>query len=273
MKTPLHARLHLLPAKSAPYTVVLRRKPTDWFHVLRWNTDTDEIENGAWFHGTLYPTRTDLSFDGRFLVLLAMEKGASFNRISHPPQLTPIHESDADGTYRGGGYWESPAHLRLNGWTIEAWDGRKKIEETLSVSLETYQDELGETGVLYQRLRRDGWCRAGDNWGITNRSDSPHYSHTCTGDDGWTNQPDADHPTLRMVNTGYKNGRLQFKFCLEEFPRLIPEQADWACWDALGQLLFACAGSLYKYALDDIRAGIARTVINLEHLSPPASLE
>jgi len=253
MKTPLPARLHLLPAKSAPYTVVLRRKPTDWFHVLRWNTDTDEIENGAWFHGTLYPTRTDLSFDGRFLVLLSMEKGASFNRISHPPLLTPIYESEADGTYRGGGYWESPTHLRLNGWTIEAWNGRKKIEETLSANVETYEDELGETCVLYQRMRRDGW-------------------HS-TGDGDWINQPTAAHPILKMVNTGYKNGRLRFRFLLEEFPKLIPEQADWTCWDALGQLLFACAGSLYKYALDDIRAGIARTVINLEHLSPPGSLE
>ncbi|MDP1977367.1 hypothetical protein [Undibacterium sp.] len=270
MKTPPPARLHLLPAKSASYTVVLRRKPTDWFHVLRWNTETDEIENGAWFHGTLYPTRADLSFDGRFLVFLALEKGiACLNRISHAPLLTQIHEAEANGTYRGGGYWESPTHLRLNGWTIEARDGRKKVEETLSATLETYEDELGETGVLYQRLRRDGWSRAGDNWGNTSQSGN----HICTGDDGWTNQPSAAHPTLRMVNTGYKNSSLQFKFWLEEFPKLIPEQADWACWDALGQLLFSCAGSLYKYALDDIRAGTARTVINLEHLSPPASLE
>lgn len=254
MKTLPPARLHLLPAKSAPYTVILRRKPTDWVHVLRWNTETDEIENGAWFHGTLYPTRADLSFDGHFLVFLALEKGiASFNRIAHVPLMTLIHQSEADGTYRGGGYWESQSHLRLNGWVIEVWNGRRKIEETLSATVETYEDELGETAVLYQRLRRDGWHR--------------------TGDDVWINRPTAAHPTLRMANTGYKNGSLRFRFWLEEFPRLIPEQADWACWDSMGQLLFSCAGSLYKYALDDIPAGKARTVINLEHLLPPAGMK
>lgn len=68
-----------MPAKAAPYTVILRRKPTDWFHVPRWNTQTDALEHGTWYAGTLHPKR-------------------------------------ADGTYRGGGHWESEALLRLNGW-------------------------------------------------------------------------------------------------------------------------------------------------------------
>jgi hypothetical protein len=63
MKSPPPARIHLLPAKAAPYVVVLRRKPTKWFHVLRWNTETDLIEHGSWFKGTLYSERADVSFE------------------------------------------------------------------------------------------------------------------------------------------------------------------------------------------------------------------
>lgn len=271
MKKAPPARLHLLPAKSAPYTVVLRRKPTDWFHVLRWNTETDQIEHGAWFRGTLYPKRTDVSFDGRFLVFLAMDPGAAtFNRISHPPLLDPIVEVPADGTYRGGGYWGTQSLLRLNGWFTYAKGRRKKVEDTLPIALDEYEEELGDPGVLYRRLIRDGWCRAGENWGIETRLQRPDYAFDCIGDDGWSNQPTPAHPTLRMVNAGFWNGTLQFKFWLAEFPTLVHEKADWACWDSLGQLLVASAGSLYKYGLDDIHAGTPKTVVNLEHLAPPS---
>jgi hypothetical protein len=58
------ARIHLLPAKGAACVVVIRRKPSKCFHVIRWNTRTDELEHGSWFHGKLYPKRCDVSFDG-----------------------------------------------------------------------------------------------------------------------------------------------------------------------------------------------------------------
>lgn len=68
MKNKPPARIHLLPAKEAPLVVVLRRKPTDWFHVLLWNTETDEVEAGSWYEGMVHVQWSDLSFDGRYLV-------------------------------------------------------------------------------------------------------------------------------------------------------------------------------------------------------------
>ncbi len=218
IKKPPPARLHLLPAKEAPYTIILRRKPTNWFHVMRWNTQTDHMEHGSWYAGTLYPKRADVSFDGDWLVFLAMDPGSNtFNRMARPPLLTPIVEVPADGTYRGGDYWESASQLHLNGWLTYA----------------------------------KGWRRVGDT------------------DAAWCQQPTATHPSLHMREAGYKNGTLHFKFWLDAYPALIPDTADWACWDCLGQLLFTNKGSVYKFALDDLARGLPTTVVDLEHLAPP----
>src|SRR4051794_17686203 len=56
------ARIHILPAREAPVAIVIRRKPSKRFHVLRWHTDTGEIEPGSWFNGKLYPLRADISW-------------------------------------------------------------------------------------------------------------------------------------------------------------------------------------------------------------------
>jgi hypothetical protein len=53
-------RLYLLPSRDAPVAVVIRRGPSEWFHVLRWELETLTVHLGAWFHGTLYPRRSDV---------------------------------------------------------------------------------------------------------------------------------------------------------------------------------------------------------------------
>lgn len=155
------------------------------------------MEHGSWYAGTLYPKRADVSFDGKWLVFLAMDPGAvTFNRMARPPLLTPVVEVPADGTYRGGGYWESASLLRLNGWFTYAKGRRKKVEDALpqSLALAEYEDELGDEGVLYHRLLRDGWRRVGD------------------AEASWCQQLTASHPTLHMLEAGYKNGTLHFTF-------------------------------------------------------------
>lgn len=99
------ARLHLLPAKEAPVVVVVRRKPSRLFHIIRVNTDKGTYEEGAWFTGKLYAMRCDVSFDGNWFVYLALGgKGQTWNGISMLPRLTCIAESNNLGTWFGGGY-------------------------------------------------------------------------------------------------------------------------------------------------------------------------
>lgn len=263
--------MHLLPAKAAPYVTVFRRKPTNWWHVLRWNTATDQVEHGSWFEGTLYPKRADVSFDGDYLVYLAMAPAPqTWNCVSHSPLLCPIVEVPANGTYHGGGYWAGDSLLRLNGWHWPFMRGlRKRVHETLPMRLEEYEGAIENMGVLYHRLRRDGWTHGGDKWGVEERRNGSDIDWECVGDDGWRNQPTPLHPTLRGARSGYARGTDQFKFWLEEFPKLIPDMADWACWDCLGQLLLSCDGVLYKYGLNDMKAGTPRSVLDFEHLTPP----
>jgi hypothetical protein len=63
-------RLHVVPA--AAVAVVIRRGPSKWWHVLRWQLDPPRIEPGAWFRGQLYPRRCDVSADGALLGYYAL---------------------------------------------------------------------------------------------------------------------------------------------------------------------------------------------------------
>jgi hypothetical protein len=272
MKATPPARIHLLPAKSAPYVVVIRRKPTDWFHVMRWNTATDQVEHSSWYKGKIFVKRSDVSFDGNWLIFLARDFGGykAWNCIGHPPLLQPVVNVDSESTYHGGGYWSNESTLRLNGWSWPFFrDLKSKAQSTLPFTLEEYAEELEDFGVLYHRLTRDGWCRTGDNWGTKTEVESSIYEVQCTGDDGWKFQLTPEHPTLRMVYTGYRNGNHQFRFWLEEFPDLINVKTDWGCWGCLGQLILSCEGILYKYDINGFHEDKPKTVINLEHLTPP----
>ena len=92
------ARIHLLPAAKAPVVVVIRRKPSKLFHVIRVDTATGRYEQGAWFKGKLYPMRCDVSFDGNWLVYLALgARGNTWNAVSELPRLTAVAESEEHG--------------------------------------------------------------------------------------------------------------------------------------------------------------------------------
>jgi hypothetical protein len=80
------SRIHLLAARSAPALVVLQRKRSKLFHVIVIDTGTLRITEGSWFRGKLYPLRCDVSFDGRFMVYLAMgASGKTCNGICRLP--------------------------------------------------------------------------------------------------------------------------------------------------------------------------------------------
>jgi hypothetical protein len=106
----------LLVAKSAPIVVVLQRKRAKLFHVVTINTKRRQVEEGSWFRGKLYPKRCDVSFDGEYMVYLAMgSRGNTWNGVCRLPWLTTLTEADNVGTWFGGGYFENEKVLRTNG--------------------------------------------------------------------------------------------------------------------------------------------------------------
>jgi hypothetical protein len=267
MKTAEPARIHLLPAKTAPFVIVIRRKPSKRFHVIRWNTKSDNLEHGSWFHGKLYPYRCDVSFDGQWMVYLAMgASGNTWNGVCQPPFLRSVVTGPNMGAWFGGGYWRDRQTLLLNQW--------QPAKGSVPFQLGELRAEFGgeDLSVLYPRWKRDGWQRRGDDFGtnqeVTNAS---KYSVECVGDDGWKNKPSRKHPTLVVRYVGYLTHGYTFRFSLDDFPELLDDHVDSACWDSLGNLLYARQGILHKYSLSDLKSGRPGTVVDLEPLLPPRS--
>ncbi len=110
MKQTPSCRLHILLAREAPVGLILRRGPSAWFHLIKWNTAKDTFEHGAWFKGRIYEDKCDLSPDGSLFVYFASKFKIPTDRthyawtaISRPPWLKALALWPQDGTYNGGG--------------------------------------------------------------------------------------------------------------------------------------------------------------------------
>jgi hypothetical protein len=258
------ARIHLLPAAKAPIVVVIRRKPSKLFHVIRVNTVTGKVEQGTWFTGKLYPLRCDVSFDGGWLVYLAMGAGGNtWNGISQVPRLTTVVEGENLGTWYGGGYWRSRDVVCLNGWAAPPTSRFPFRTEQLTP---LYGGE--DLSVLYPRLERDGWRRRGDEWGRhTEVKGTKKHTVACEGDDGWERQPSAKLPALVMWYAGYLTHGYTFRFRVPAQPDLLDDQVDWANYDSRGQLLVARKGILTIHAWKRRRFEPVHT-LDFEGMSP-----
>ncbi|MDH5372096.1 MAG: hypothetical protein OEX97_04040 [Acidimicrobiia bacterium] len=116
-RPPSHPRIFGIPALSAPVVAVLRRGPSDWWHVGRWLLDRPEYEPGAWFKGSLYPQKCDLSPNGRWLAYAALREpsdwpaGSVFEAVSRLPWLSALSAWGAGTTYSRGIHFEDAPGL------------------------------------------------------------------------------------------------------------------------------------------------------------------
>ena len=102
-------RLFVIFARTAHEAVIFRRGPAAWCHVIRWNTQNDTFDRGAWFRGRIYPEKCDLSPDGELLLYFVHQGSRSrtsytdaYTAISRTPWLTAIGLWP-QGTTNGGG--------------------------------------------------------------------------------------------------------------------------------------------------------------------------
>lgn len=268
MSTPAApARIHLIPAKEAPYVAIIRRKPSRWFHIVRWNTETDAVEHGSWFWGSFYPKRCDVSFDGQWMIYLAYDmahgEDRPWNGVCRLPFLKTIAECENVGAWLGGGYWRDKRTLLLN--------ARGPLVGTLPFRVETLTPKYGaeDLSVFIPRLERDGWKRQGKNYGEDREvTTEPKYTLERIGDEGWYNQPAEGYPMLRTRYIGYLKHGYTFAFSLDEHPELIDQTVDSACWDSQKNLIFSRNGIVYRYSLDDLAKKKPGFVLNLESLTP-----
>ena len=101
-------RLFGIPATEAPTVAVLRRGPSDWTHVGRWDPEGGTYEPGAWIHARVFTQRSDLSPDGRWLVAFihkdswSWQAGPTYIAVSRLPWLAALAAWGTDGTWTRG---------------------------------------------------------------------------------------------------------------------------------------------------------------------------
>jgi hypothetical protein len=101
-------RVFGIPATRAPVVAVLRRGPSEWSHVGRWDVARGVYEPGAWIRANLYPQRCDLSPDGRWLVYFTLKgratwrAGSTYVAISRLPWLRALAAWATCGTWTRG---------------------------------------------------------------------------------------------------------------------------------------------------------------------------
>jgi len=120
-------RLFVIFAKEAHEAVIFRRGPSEWFHVIRWDTQHDKFYPGAWIRGRIYPEKCDLSPNGELLLCfihqirkIGTSYSDAWSAVSRSPWLEAIGLWPQGTTYGGGGRFIDNRTLMLRHYPIEA---------------------------------------------------------------------------------------------------------------------------------------------------------
>lgn len=91
----------VLLARKAPVGVLMRRGPSEWWHLTLWNTQTDHFKGGQWFHGSLYPHKCDLAPDGSQSSARQRGYDRTWVAVSRPPYFTALSLWPVGDTWGG----------------------------------------------------------------------------------------------------------------------------------------------------------------------------
>ena len=104
----MHARLFGIVATRSPVVAILRRGPSHWSQVSRWDPEAGTYEAGSWIHANIYPQRCDLSPDGQWFRYFTLRTRASWSAgptyiaISRLPWLSALAAWGTCGTWTCG---------------------------------------------------------------------------------------------------------------------------------------------------------------------------
>lgn len=234
-------RLFGIPAARAPVVAVLRRGPSDWSHVGRWDLARGVYEPGAWIHANLYPQRCDVSPDGRWLCYFTLKgsarwrAGSTYVAVSRLPWLTALAAWRTCGTWtRGLHFVEDPSVCEVDR-PDEGDVGPCRAAFGLAFT----------RPATYAVERRRGWAetpdtpprRPGDAWD-EDRADVMKMEKP---------RPGSDDATRLVVQGRFAAFRAAMpgeakavRYALAEPGGERPlEDVQWADWDAAGRLLVA----------------------------------
>ena len=290
---PPPCRLHFLLAREAPVGVLLRRGPSRWVRLIKWNVAEDRFEAGQWFKGRIYEKRCDLSPDGTKFIYFAQkinqrtlndpEYSYAWTAISRPPYLTAVALWRKGDCWNGGGLFETNSRVWLNhlpGGSLHP-DHRPERLEVIDKIEGRGEDQT----VLDKRLARDGW-RLIQPWNGRFVESAFALSQKRLMEKGLSfDEMLAESLRLKLyeldTNSGYVteapeiregpsvDGRLTLRMVMAvrgfrpiyAFSMRSPsgttvpiEGAEWADWDQRGRVVFARRGKLFAVQPDSTTA-------------------
>ncbi len=249
-RRPAPCRLFVILARSAPVGVILRRGPTEWVQLIKWDTAKDTFESGQWFHGRIYERRCDLSPDGSKLIYFASKHTArtmknkdytyAWTAISKPPWLTALALWPKGDTWHGGGLFRDNRTVLLNHHPHAAIPHKDHQPHRLEVIPNPFA--RGEDLPIYgKRLGLDGWI-------LKQKGLDPFSAEPAI----WE-KPDPTRKrilVMKLVGINFRQpgGLYVFEFEVLNRRRKVElhlGRMSWADWDHRGRLAYATEGKLF----------------------------
>jgi hypothetical protein len=270
-------RLALLRAARAPVAVILRRGPSKWTEIIRWDMSRDLFERGQWFHGRIYEKRSDLSPDGELLAVFAAKYGHqpsgapvrpyAWTAVSRPPWLTALALWPKADCWWGGALFTADDALWLNHRPEESIPHPEHRPKTSRLTVTPNPDARGEDEPIYRRrLDRDGWTLRTE-WTLEH---SRGGFRTLVPDE--RARPDPLGRELAIVLTR-RIDSLAYResFAIEgakHDPELPPGPLNWLDWDARGRLVALSGGRVWAAEVEDGNVQRFRELLDLRDDEP-----
>jgi hypothetical protein len=275
-KTKSPCRLSIILAQSASVAIVLRRGPTKWVQLMKWDTARDEFQPGQWFHGRVYDRRCDLSPDGSLFIYFASkfdgrtladrEYTYAWTAISKPPYVTALALWPKGDCWHGGGLFESDRRVWLNHKPpAKPHPQHRPRGLTVVPNPEAHGEDYP---VWSRRMTRDGWVllqtgefrSSGYGW----RTVQPEVWERADATAALRLRRQTDAISFTTAGGPYVES---FRLVLQSGEELPVPGASWADWDQSGRLVFVREGKLYAARVEGTRF-VERELIDLNGNEP-----
>ncbi|HVE15672.1 MAG TPA: hypothetical protein VNB29_03005 [Chthoniobacterales bacterium] len=258
MKKDASTRLWVILAREAPVAAIFRRGSSRHVQLIKWNLETDTFEDGQWFKGRVYERRCDLSPDGGLLLYFAAtykEPLQSWTAVSKLPWFTALALWPKGDGWNGGGYFTGLHDIHLDHFSHEAELHPEFAAQGRKLRVSSLADARGEDAPVWRfTLRRAGWelvCEG--EW--SGYGDHKGYSWKAAVAETWRRGHPGQSLVLHMFIEGLnkENGPWYVTSyrVTDSHDAVVMDLglADWAEWDARGDLLFARDGRLYRQTI------------------------
>jgi hypothetical protein len=217
---------------------VLRRGPSRQVASLLWDRSSGEVTLGQWLKGRIYEHRSDLSPDGRHMIVFAGDGQRWWTAISRAPWLRALCFVPQGDTWHGGGAFDAEGRVFFNG--RHAPDPLPdKLTPAAQTAFPHGTDGFHMGGLYTARMVLRGWTDTGGE-GYAMALEKP-------AEGGWT--------LRQTVAQGAKDRALvSIRYALVKDGEETDTDWDWAePWN--GGLQVARAGALWSVPLTETGPG------------------